>query len=222
MLWTELEFLAYMTQQCVVRETLLFYFLDFYFTLWTVLFVVIRSTNAYCTVTSTLPLTFISKSLCMCNGVYIGMYAEFVSGFGGGGVRRGGGGGEWGEFFRSLLWFNITLITVSSVQGAQVPLIFRESRPTCTTELTKITLNFFFLPERWEGNSHGKRKCYGNPPKNTQTNPMSVRGELAATRLIVCNFPLPSPWPWVIEDWMIAKAHWGEQQLELSFWFWNY
>ena len=28
--------------------------------------------------------------------------------------------------------------------------------------------------------------------RNTQTNPMSVRGELAATRFIVCNFTLPS------------------------------
>ena len=29
--------------------------------------------------------------------------------------------------------------------------------------------------------------------QNTQTNPMSVRGEQTATRFIVCNFTLPSP-----------------------------
>ena len=72
-----------------------------------------------------------------------------------------------------------------------LPLIFRESRarPTCTMELTKIPWNFFnllfFSPlgERG-GSSQGKRKCYEYPPyfkQNTQTNPMSVRGEQAAT-----------------------------------------
>ena len=70
-------------------------------------------------------------------------------------------------------------------------LIFRESRPcpTCTTE-------FFFTWKEGKVTVKESESVTDTPPyfeKNTQTNPMSVRGEPAATRLVVCNFTLPSP-----------------------------
>ena len=97
---------------------------------------------------------------------------------------------QCGLIYRSVLWFNTTL---SSVQTAQVPLVFCESQPhpTCTTELTKIPWIFFLLGGR---ERKWKWQCYGYPPyfeQNTQTNPMSVRGEPAVTRFIVCHFTLP-------------------------------
>ena len=86
-----------------------------------------------------------------------------------------------GEIYQSLLWFN-----TSSAQRAQISLIFCESRPCpirtvspdpvpsapCeprprpmrTMELTKIPCIIFPFPPTWkEGNSQGKRKCYGCP-----------------------------------------------------------
>ncbi len=86
-------------------------------------------------------------------------------------------------------------------QRAQVTLIFRESRPClmCSTELTKIPRIFFpFFPAWKEGKGTVKESesVKDIPPyfeQNSQTNPMSVRGEPAATRFIICNFTLPSP-----------------------------
>ena len=54
-----------------------------------------------------------------------------------------------------------------------------------------------FLPTWKEEKRTVKESVTDTSPyaeQNTQTNPMSGRGEPAATRFIVCNFTLPSPW----------------------------
>ena len=73
-------------------------------------------------------------------------------------------------------------------------LVFRESRPRpiCTTELTKIPWNFF--PTWMEGKETVKESESGRDSplyfeENTQTNLMSVRGELAATRFLYVISP---------------------------------
>ena len=58
-------------------------------------------------------------------------------------------------------------------------------------------MEFFFPPGRKGREQSRKAKVLRISipyfEQNTQTNPMSVRGEPAATRFIVCNFTLPSP-----------------------------
>ena len=72
-----------------------------------------------------------------------------------------------------------------------LPLIFSESRarPTCTMVLTKIPWNFFNLLffshlEEGKGAVKESESVTDTPPyfkQNIQTNPMSVRGDHAAT-----------------------------------------
>ena len=84
------------------------------------------------------------------------------------------------------------------VRGVENLSIFRESRPrpTCTTELTKIPWNFFSTGKEGKGTVKESKSVMDTPPyfeRNSQINPMSLRGEPAATRFIVSNFTLPSP-----------------------------
>ena len=124
---------------------------------------------------------------------------------------QGGGGG--GINYRSLLWFNTTLYLVcrgpksnwSSVSPDPVP---------CAPQNWPKSQGFFFHQEGREQSRKALQIPHRILSTILKTNPMSVRGEPAATRFIVCHFTLPSSWPWVIGGWMIAKAHWGEQQLE--------
>ena len=109
-----------------------------------------------------------------------------------------GGKGRGGEEGVGIISVFITHNTLSSVQRAQVPLIFHESQPhpTYTTEVTKIPWIFFSTWKEGKGTVKESESVTDTPPyfeKNTKTNPMSVRGETAATRFIVCNFTLLSP-----------------------------
>ena len=85
--------------------------------------------------------------------------------------------------------------TISSVKWAQDPLIIRESRPVPQAPRNcKITWKF--PPPGKKGTVMESQIVKNTPPyseQNTQTNPMSVRGEPAATRFMVCNFSIPSP-----------------------------
>ena len=97
------------------------------------------------------------------------------------------------------LWENLSVFilnTLSSVQRAQVLLSFRGSRarPMCITELTKISYNFFPSVRKGREKARKEKSVTDTPPyfeQNTQTYPMSVRGEPAATRFIVYISPSP-------------------------------
>ena len=82
---------------------------------------------------------------------------KFLSGGGGGRGRRG-----------ENLWVFIIVCynTLSSVQMAQVPLIFRESqpRPMCTTEVTKIPWNFFPTWKQGKGTVKESVSVTDTPP----------------------------------------------------------
>ena len=122
---------------------------------------------------------------------HVGLYAEiFVE----------------GGIYLSLLWFNTTLYLVcirpkyhwSSIRPDLVP----HAQRNCPI------FHGIFFPLWKEGKVTAKESesVTDTTPyfeQNTQTNPMSVRGDLGATRFIVCNFTLPSPWPGVIGvEWL--------------------
>ena len=148
---------------------------------------------------------------------------NFLSGEGGEG---GGGGGLWvvWRIYWSFLWFNITLYLVC--RGPKYHWsVSPEPVPRAPQNWPKSHGIFFSPLERKAMEQSSKVKVLWTPHRilnRILKQIPSVRGEPAATRFIVCNFTLPSPWPWVIGIWMIAKAHWCEQQLEFSLWFWNY
>ena len=122
-----------------------------------------------------------------------GMYAEnFV---------RGGG-----KFIGQLLWFNTTVYLLCRGPKYHWSSMTPDPGPHAKRDRPKSHGIFFHLEGR-KGNCQGK--WMDTPPyfkPNTQTNRISVRGELAATRFIVCNFTLPSPWPWVIGGLNDCKA----------------
>ena len=144
------------------------------------------------------------------------------------------------RIYRSLLYFNVTLY-----------LVCREPKYHCSSVSPDPVLCklwnwpksygiyiYIYIFSTWkegkgmvstwkEGKGMVKESesVTDTPPdleQNTQTNPMSVRGEPAATRCIVCNFTLPSPFELESRGLNDCKGSWGEQKLEFYFWFWNY